>query len=104
MVRGGFHAQRVHPRSTPLLYTNVYLGRILRMEIVKTRHDGLDSKKVPLFNWKSDEKWSGRRDSNSRPRRPERRALTRLRYAPIPERGIQAVSRTHGNSFFLSCH
>ena len=27
-------------------------------------------------------KWSGRRDSNSRPRRPERRTLTRLRYAP----------------------
>ena len=60
--------------------------------------------KVPFLRGKMGIKWSGRRDSNSRPRRPERRALTRLRYAPIPERGIQAVSRTHGNSFFLSCH
>ncbi len=30
--------------------------------------------------------WSGRVDSNHRPQRPERCALTRLRYAPITSR------------------
>jgi hypothetical protein len=33
---------------------------------------------VAFWEW-----WSGREDSNFRPQRPERCALTRLRYAPL---------------------
>ena len=53
------------------------------MEIVKTRHDGLDSKKVRYFLGKNEINWSGRRDLNSRPSHPQCDALTKLRYGPI---------------------
>ncbi len=36
--------------------------------------------------------WSGRRDSNPRPQRPERCALTKLRYFPVRE---SLVDRNH---------
>ena len=36
-----------------------------------------------MWRWTTSS-WSGRVDSNHRPQRPERCALTKLRYAPYP--------------------
>ena len=45
-------------------------------------HDRLKDIFQPQQRSKDDEKWSGRRDSNSRPPGPKPGALARLRYAP----------------------
>ena len=44
--------------------------------------------------------WSGREDLNLRPQRPERCALTRLRYAPITV--IIGGFNLFGNSYALA--
>ena len=46
----------------------------------------LQKEETPSRQWRGADSasWSGRPDSNRRPRAPKARALTRLRYAPTP--------------------
>jgi hypothetical protein len=43
----------------------------------------LETSKSPVYGRKSEVYWSGWGDSNPRPPRPERGALTKLRYNPF---------------------
>ena len=44
----------------------------------------------------TEENWSGRRDSNSRPPAPKAGALTRLRYVPKPKKSQAIHKRSTG--------
>ena len=60
----------------------VGLEKLLKEECVLNILDRLREFFQPQQRSKDDEKWSGRRDSNSRPPGPKPGALARLRYAP----------------------